>query len=201
MPYQQLYDNFSRYVEISDQDKTEIKSLASHLHFKKGDFINYYGEINKYTNFIIKGSVRVFYVDKDGAEHNIQLAISDWWISDFSSFIAQQPGRLYVEALENTESLSFSYENVQTLYRKIPKMERFFRILTEKAYASFQERVLTNLSLDAEQRYLQFRQNYPQKDLQISQKHIASYLGMSAEFLSKIKKRVMLKERNQARSN
>lgn len=191
-----LFVNFSRYIDISGQDKEDINSLLIQRHFKKGQLINSAGEINKYTNFIIKGSVRVYYIDPNGAEHNIQLAITDWWISDFSSFITQEAGRLYVEALEKTEVLSFSYENIQILYSKIPKMERFFRMLTERAYASFQDRMLTNLSLDAEQRYLKFRNTYPQKDLKISQKHIASYLGMSAEFLSKIKKRLMLKERN-----
>lgn len=197
MNNEQLFDNLSRYIDISGQDKEDINSLLIQRHFKKGQLINSVGEINKYTNFIINGSIRVYYIDSNGGEHNIQLGITGWWISDFSSFITQDAGSLYLEALEKTEVLSFSYENIQILYSKIPKMERFFRLLTEKAYAAFQDRMLTSLSLDAEQRYLKFRNAYPQKDLLIPQKHIASYLGMSAEFLSKIKKRIMLKERNQ----
>lgn len=97
--------------------------------------------------------------------------------------------------MNDVKTLSFAYENQQKLYEQVPKMERFFRILTQRAYAAFQRRMLQSLSLDAEQRYIAFQKAYPELDQQIAQKHIASYLGMSAEFLSKIKKRVWQKKR------
>lgn len=129
----------------------------------------------------------------------VQLGICDWWTGDFSSFITQTKGILYTEALEKTEVLSFSYEHLQEVYRQVPAMERFFRLLIQKAYAAFQRRVLESLSMDAEQRYLAFREMYPDMDQHLSQKHIASYLGMSAEFLSKIKKRIVDKQRSKTR--
>lgn len=194
MKYESLFSNLSRFIELSEQDWNEIAAKVTERHFDRGDFITSPGEINKYTNFIIKGSVRVFYVDENGFEHNIQLGLPNWWMGDFSSYIMQEPGLLYTEALESTDVLAFSYEDLQTLYEKVPKMERFFRLLIQKAYVAFQSRVLSNLSQDAEDRYLKFRNKYPEMDQKISQKHIASYLGISAEFLSKIKKRIAEKE-------
>jgi CRP-like cAMP-binding protein len=129
----------------------------------------------------------------------VQLGISKWWTGDFTSFITQQPGMMYTESLEQTDLLSLSYDNLQKVYERVPKMERFFRLLIQKAYAAFQKRVLQSLSMDAEQRYIAFRNAYPEMDQQISQKHIASYLGMSPEFLSTIKKRIVQKQRNRSK--
>lgn len=192
-----LLSNIRSVVPITDCDWQYISSLLTERSFKKGAFLNREGEVNRFTNFIETGSARVFYIDANGHEHVIQLGIRGWWISDFASFITQKKGLLYVEALEATKVLSFSYDSIQTIYEKIPLFERFYRLLIQKAYASFQYRMLQNLSLDAEQRYAQFRESYPEMDAQLSQKHIASYLGMSAEFLSKIKKR--LHEKNKTK--
>jgi CRP-like cAMP-binding protein len=185
-----LLNNIRQYVPISDEDYQVILGYAVERKFSKGEFIQREGEINRFTNFILSGSARVFYIDAASSEHIIQLGIRGWWISDFASFITQEKGLLYVEALEPTVVTSFSYENFQTIYERIPIFERFYRLLIQKAYASFQHRVLHDLSMDAEQRYLNFCKKHPEMDLQIPQKHVASYLGMSAEFLSKIKRRI-----------
>lgn len=190
-----LFENFRRHIALSPTDEAAIASLVTPRSFKKGQFITSEGEINRYTNFITQGSARVYYLDLDGQEHVIQLGIQNWWVGDYPSFISQQPGYLYTEALQPTEILAFSYENMQILYEQLPGMERFFRLITQKAYAAFQQRMLQNLSMDAEQRYLAFHHTYPDLEQQIAQKHVASYLGMSAEFLSKIKKRVLQKKR------
>ena len=195
MPHELLLENFRRYVALDADEEALAVSLTTSRVFKKGQFINAEGEIIRYTTFITSGSARVFYTDHNGQEHVIQLGIKSWWVGDYPSFITQKPGFLYTEALQPTEILAFSYENMQILYDRVPKMERFFRLITQKAYAAFQTRMLQNLSMDAEQRYLAFRAAYPDLEQQIAQKHIASYLGMSAEFLSKIKKRVLAKKR------
>lgn len=196
MPYELLLDQFRRYITLTVAEEQTAISLLTSRSFKRGQFITVEGEVNRYTNFITQGSARVYYVDLNGQEHVIQLGIKNWWVGDYPSFIEQQPGLLYTEALQATDTLSFSYENLQILYEKVPKMERFFRLITQKAYSAFQKRMLRNLSMDAESRYVTFQNAYPDLDLFIAQKHIASYLGMSAEFLSKIKKRVLLKKRN-----
>lgn len=195
MPYELILENFRRHIALSPDEERVLVSLLTPRTFRKGQFITSEGEINRYTNYITRGSARVYYIDHGGQEHVIQLGIKDWWIGDYPSFILQQPGYLYTEALEPTEILALSYENQQKLYEQVPRTERFFRLLTQRAYAAFQQRMLQNLSMDAEKRYLSFRDAYPELEQQIAQKHIASYLGMSAEFLSKIKKRIVRQQR------
>ena len=188
-----LLNNIRSFVQLSEQDWHWIISLGVEKTFRKGDYLSREGEICRFTHFIESGSGRVFYIDPAGIEHVVQLGIRGWWISDFAGFKNQAKGLLNVEALETTKVISFSYENFQIIYEKVPLFERFYRLLIQKAYASFQNRVLQNISMDAEQRYIEFRDKYPDMDASISQKHIASYLGMSAEFLSKIKKRLHAK--------
>lgn len=191
-----LIANIKRYVQLTPDDAQAILAGVIARSFARGQFINKEGEVSRYTNFITRGSARAYYTDNEGQEHVVQLAIRDWWISDYSSFILQQPALLHCEALEPVKALSISYDYLEQLYTTVPAMERFYRLLIQKAYASFQHRVLQGLSMDAETRYINFRNAYPEMDQQIPQKHIASYLGMSAEFLSKVKKRLMLKERS-----
>lgn len=200
MDYVLLFDNFKQHIQLSAVEEQFITSLLTQRHFKKGQFITFEGEVNRHTNFITNGSARVFYIDANGHEHTIQLGIKGWWTGDFTSFIMQEAGFFYTEALESTDIISISYDNLQILYERVPIMERFFRLLIQRAYAAFQNRVLHNLSLDAEARYLAFRNAYPAIEQQMAQKHIASYLGMSAEFLSKIKKRIVIKGRNMSKN-
>jgi CRP-like cAMP-binding protein len=187
--------NVTRLVKLSPGEIELVLDKTIFRRFRRGELICREGEINRYTNFINSGSIRVYHIDPDGQEHVVQLGIPNWWVSDYASFITQKPGLLYCEALEPVETFSISYDALEELYSLVPPMERFFRLLIQKAYAAFQNRVLQSLSMDAEERYLRFRNMYPDIDQQIAQKHIASYLGMSAEFLSKIKKRIVLKER------
>ena len=201
MEYDILLANFKSYVSLTGDEWQLASSLVTERCFKKGEFINKEGEVNRYTHLIESGSARVFYINSDGQEHVVQLGIRGWWIGDFPSFITQAKGMLYTEALEPTNLLAFSYENLQILYQQAPVFERFFRLLIQKAYASFQYRILHNMSMDAEQRYEIFSKTYPLLDQQISQKHIASYLGMSAEFLSKVKKRIHEKRKEQKKIN
>jgi CRP-like cAMP-binding protein len=190
-----LLHHLKKHIQLTEAEELVILSAQVTRKFKRGDFLTKEGEVNRYTNFIVSGSAKVYYIDQAGQEHIIQLGIQEWWIGDYSSFITQTVGILYTEALSPTETASFSYDVLQELYFQVPALERFFRLLTQNAYATFHKRVLESLSMDAEQRYTAFRESYPEMDQQLSQKDIASYLGMSAEFLSKIKKRIMLKQR------
>ena len=195
-----LLSNFKQYIDLTVDEEHEILQYLQERPFKRGDFINVEGEVNRFTNFIAAGSARVYFIDAEGYEHVVQLGIKGWWVGDFPSFIMQTPATMYTEALEKTTTLSFSYNDLQTLYDKVPKMERFFRLLIQRAYASFHKRTLQALSMDAQQRYLAFVSAYPEMDQQISAKHIASYIGISPEFLSTIKKRIVLKQREQRKN-
>lgn len=199
MDQQLLLENFKNFVHLTQQEEELVLQRITERRFKRGDFLNREGEVNRFTNFILKGSARVYYIGPDGHQYVVQLGISKWWIGDFPSFITQSSATMYTEALETTEVLAFSFEQLQLVYQEVPKMERFFRLIIQKAYAAFHRRMLESLGMDAEQRYIAFRNAYPEMDRQISQKHIASYLGMSPEFLSTLKKRIVEKERKQRR--
>jgi len=191
-----LLENLNTYITLTKEEEQFILQYCIVRRFKRAQFLNVEGEVNRYTNFITKGSCRVYYIDPSGQQHVVQLGISKWWVGDFPSFIMQTPATMYTEALEPTQVISISYDHLQIIYEQVPKVERFFRLLIQKAYAGFHHRVLQSLGLDAEERYKAFRNTYPEMDMQVAQKHIASYLGISPEFLSTIKKRIVLKARD-----
>lgn len=193
--------SISRHVPLNDEQWNIICGHITERYFKKGDYLTQDGEVNRYTNFIVKGCTRVFHIDHTGQEHVVQLCIMGWWTGDYPSFITQTKGMLYTEALEPTSILAFSHDHIHRLFDEVPAFERFYRILIQNAYANFQYRVLSNIGMDAEQRYIAFKERYPDIDAQVSQKHIASYLGISAEFLSKIKRRIYERNRARNRSN
>jgi CRP-like cAMP-binding protein len=131
--------------------------------------------------------MRAYLVDNSGTEHTIAFAIDDWWISDYNSYIFQQPATLFVEALEETILIQIDYNAEQLLKETVPKFEKFFRIITERSFAFLQQRMLSNLSMTAEERYEAFMQKYPAIAQKVPQYALASYLGMSSEYLSKLR--------------
>jgi len=139
--------------------------------------------------------MRTYFIDFTGQEHIVQFAIEGWWISDLQSFIMQVPATFNVQAVEDCEILEMPYESLAMLYEKILKMERYFRVITQRAFVSFQQRIVQNISMTAEESYLTFQAKYPKMELKIPQRLIASYLGISAEFLSKIKSRLALRDK------
>jgi CRP-like cAMP-binding protein len=151
------------------------------------------GEIAKHTYFVNSGILRSFNINDNIIEHVLHFACEGWWIGDMYSYISEKPGNLFIEVLEDAEIVSISKENHQLLYHEIPKLERFFRILAENSLVSHQERLMDNLSLTAEERFEKFCAKYPTLIQKVSQKQIASYIGVTPEFLSKLKKRLLLK--------
>jgi CRP-like cAMP-binding protein len=185
-----LIESLEKQIRLSEYDKKLIVSLIRERKIQKGQFLVHQGAVSRYTNFVKEGSIRTYFIDLNGQEHIVQFAIEGWWISDLNSFIMQVPATFNVQAIENCVVLEISFENLEILYEKIPKMERYFRLLTQRAFVAFQQRVVQNISMSAEDRYLAFQQKYPKIELRIPQRLVASYLGISAEFLSKIKKRL-----------
>lgn len=116
----QILHHLKKFIELTESEEQLIIDHLTPRTFKRGEFLTKEGEINRYTNYIVSGAARVYYIDQVGQEHVVQLGISDWWTGDFSSFITQTKGILYTEALEKTEVLSFSYEHLQEVYRQVP---------------------------------------------------------------------------------
>lgn len=185
-----LFESLEKYISLSANDKALLIANIRERKVKKGQFLVHEGAVSRCTNFVNEGSVRTYFIDPNGQEHIVQFAIEGWWISDLNSFIMQSPATFNVQAIEDCAILELPFENLEVLYEKIPTLERYFRIITQRAFVAFQQRVVQNISMAAEDRYLAFQQKYPKIELRIPQKLVASYLGISAEFLSKIKKRL-----------
>jgi len=177
-----------KYIELSDQETAYLCSLLHYRFIKKKQIIVQPGFVCKYRTYIVKGSMRAYLIDQEGNDHTLALGIEDWWISDYYSYIHQVPADLFVEALEDSYVIQMDYNAELILMETYPKFERFFRILSQRALAYMQRRILSNLSKSAGERYEEFSQKYPLLIQRIPQYAIASYLGFSSEFLSKIKK-------------
>jgi CRP-like cAMP-binding protein len=148
------------------------------------------GEICRHSAFVVSGCLKGFTVDSTGNEHILNFALRDWWIADMYSLISEKPGVLNIEAIHESEVLILSRENQQKLYAEVPKFERFFRILVENSLVASQQRLINNLSLTAEERYLLFINKYPSIIEYVPLHNVASYLGITPEFLSKIRARL-----------
>lgn len=177
----------ARHIQLTEEEENYFVSLLRVLKVKKKQFIVQPEFICKYRNYVVKGAMRAYLVNNKAQEHTIAFAIEDWWISDYYSYINQVPASLFVEALEDTTLIQIDYNSEQLLMETVPKFERFFRIITQRSFAFLQKRMLSNLSKTAEERYNEFMEKYPSIANRVPQYALASYLGFSTEFLSKIR--------------
>ena len=193
MNIQPLIKYMNQQVQLTNEEIAILSEFVQYRRFLKGQFLVQQGDVCKQESFVIKGCLKTFFVDQNGDEHVVGFALPNWWAADLGSFISQTPADYNVQCLELTEVIQFSYENLEQLYRKIPKMERFFRIIIQKAYVASQKRVIQNFSMPARERYLLFREQYPEIEQRVPQYMIASYLGITKEFLSKIRNQLQSK--------
>ena len=178
---------------MNEEDEKQFSAIVRTTNVKRRQFIVQPNFVCSHQTYVLKGAFRSYFVSDDGIDHTIQFAIEDWFISDFYSYINQSPASLFVEALEDSIVQQISFDDVEKLCNENPKFERFFRLVAQKSFAFSQRRVLSNLGKSAEERYLEFQSLYPSIVQRVPQYSLASYLGMSAEFLSKIRKRLVSK--------
>ncbi len=184
--YQQLNDSISRYVNFSSEELEILNSLAILKKVPKKTIMLHEGEKCNFEDFVIKGCVRKYYIDPQGFEVILQFAIENAWVSDISfSIYEEKPSKLFIETLEDCEFLSFTPEAKEELFERAPRFERAFRILLQRHLAVTQNRLFNTISKTAMEKYLDFLEVYPTLPQRIAQHYIASYLGISAEFLSK----------------
>jgi len=191
--YTNILKNIKRYVSLTEEDERKLTSIIRITKVKKRQFIDQPGYVCKYRNYVIKGAFRSYFIDNEGKEHTVQIAIEDWFVSDFYSYITQTPATLFVEALEDSTIFQMAYEDIEGLCKEIHGLSEYFRITTERAFAFSRKRALSNLSLTAEERYLEILERSPNIVNRVPQKVIASYLGMTPEFMSKIRKKLTTK--------
>ncbi|KQW98787.1 Crp/Fnr family transcriptional regulator [Flavobacterium sp. Root420] len=182
-----ILKNVAKHISLDENETSYFLSILKEKKYPKKSIILKEGETCSAINFVQSGTLRAFYRSAEGKESTIMFAIADWWITDIACFINQQPAILNIETIEESVIFHLRKEDLDDLYLKIPKFERFFRIIMQNAYIREQLRVIQNLSLSAEHRYYIFLEKYPQVAKQVTQKQIASYLGITPEFLSMIR--------------
>lgn len=190
---QPLIDHFKKYLPLDERDIEALSQRIKLKKIKRRQFILQEGDLCKHYTFVVNGCLKMYKVDQKGVEHNLQFAIEDSWICDIGSFHDETLSELYIEALEASTVLQIEKNDLLYLYVHHPKFDRNFRVLIENAFVALQKRVLMNISSTAEERYLDFLKNYPILFNRVSNVQIASYIGVTPEFLSKIRKEISLK--------
>ncbi len=188
-----IISNISKIVNLTPEEQRWFLSKTEIKQYKAKSIILNAGEVCKHSYFVNSGVLRSFNINDNIVEHVLNFACEGWWIGDIYSLLSQKPGNLFIEVLEDAEVVLLSKENQELLFREIPKFERFFRILTENSLVAHQERLMDNLSLSAEDRFEKFCSKYPTLIQKVPQKHIASYIGVTPEFFSKMKARMLKK--------
>ncbi len=189
--YSQINESLSRYVSFSKEELDILNSLLEYKTVPKKTIMLHEGEMCNFEAFVIKGCARKYYIDENGLEVIIQFAVEDAWVSDISfSIYENEPSAMFIETLEDCEFLIFTPEAKEELFEKAPRFERAFRILLQRHLAVTQKRLFNTISKSATEKYLEFLEHYPTLPQRVAQHYIASYLGISAEFLSKVRTRL-----------
>lgn len=184
-----LLKNIGKHISLTAKEEAFVLSLIRRKSLKRKDFLQRQGEACQSIYFVNTGSLRCYYEGPDQKESTIMFAFADWWITDMRCFIQEIPSDTHIQALEESEVGEISKDSFDQLFKEIPKFERLFRILMQNAYIREQSRMLEHLTCSAEARYQKYIAKYPQIEQLVSQKHIASYLGITPEFLSFTKKK------------
>ncbi len=175
-------------LTFSEEQIKVIESVFYRVNNKKGDIILKANDNVDFQYYILNGCLRSYHVDDHGKEHTIQFGVKDWWISDYTAFFSSTKAIMTIEVIQDATLYRISKEDKEILYSKVPIIETFFRKKLERAFAAFQKRILANLSQTATERYLDFINTYPNIEKSIKNYHIASYLGITTESLSRIRK-------------
>ena len=189
--FSSINTNISRYVSFTETELATFNSLLEYKKVPKKTILLHEGEMCNFEAFVIKGCIRKYYIDTNGFEVILQFAIENAWVSDISfSIYEDKPSQLFIETLEDCELFLFSPETKEALFAKAPRFERAFRILMQRNLSVTQNRLFNTISKTATEKYLEFLEHYPTIPQRVAQHYIASYLGISPEFLSKIRARL-----------
>ena len=190
MSFDLLINSISKHLSLTREEIEFFTSLLRSKSLANGEFLLREGDVCRYESFVVKGCLKTYYQDEMGIEHIIDFSIEEWWADDLYSLLTQTPSKSNIKATEDTDVLQISKNDLELLYQKIPKFERFFRILFQNAYITQREQINLALSASARERYLLFIKKKPYAEKRFSQKDIASYLGVTPQFLSALKKKL-----------
>ena len=181
--------HIAKYIDLSEEEFALGATFFIPKKIKKTQFFLQEGEVCRHLAFVNQGCLRAYSIDDKGEEHVVQFAIEDWWMNDPYSYLTGEPSAYNIDALADSDLLLLDRSSLEKLTLEIPKFERFFRLLLENKYVANQRRITAALSASAEERYLNFLNTYPAFARRIPQRHIASYLGITPESLSRIRKK------------
>jgi CRP-like cAMP-binding protein len=185
-----ILSSISKHITLSASEQEYFVSLLEPKTLRAKKLLLREGDVCKHSSFVTSGCLRGYTIDKNGFEHVLTFAPKGWWIADMYSLLSQKPGTLTIEAMQDSELLLLSRKNQELLYDKIQKFERFFRIISENSLVAYQQRLMDNLSLTAQERYLKFCTTYPGLINELPQKQVAAYIGVTPEFLSKMIRKI-----------
>ncbi|ROI05726.1 Crp/Fnr family transcriptional regulator [Chryseobacterium sp. G0240] len=185
-----LYKNISRYIDLPEEDFKQFAELFQAKKIKKKELILKEGEYCLFEGFVRKGCFKIYYLNENGFEQTLYFAVEGWWITDLDSLINHVPSTLNIEALEDSEVLMILKKDKEYLYETMPRIERLFRMMNQQSSVALQRRILSLTGKTADKRYLEFLEKYPGLEQRLTQQQIASYLGITHEFLSKIRRKI-----------
>lgn len=186
-----LKKHIRTYIEISDEKLEKYCSAFRIQKIKKKDFLLKEGDICEAEGFVLSGCFKVSRTDKNADEQILYFGVEDWWISDIDSFINQIPSQLNIQAIEDSEILLISKEDKERLYREIPEIERLMRLKFQVSIIALQRRIVDNLSKPSDERYQDFLKEYPKTAHRLTNIQIAAYLGVTPEFISRIRRKIV----------
>lgn len=185
-----LLQYFDRLIPLSREEKELISEKFHPRLYRRRQYALQEGDVCTQFYFVVRGCLRMYKVDEQGSIHILQFAAEDYWINDLGSFHSMKPSELNIDALEDTMVLQISYQDLIALYTQAPKFDRIFRVLIENSFIRLQKRLLQNISSTAEDRYQSFFEVYPHLANRLPQVQIAAFLGITPEFLSRLRKRL-----------
>jgi len=188
--FELLFQNINKKVLLSEEEKGLIQTFFTTKKLRKKQYLLQEGDVCKYTAYVNKGILRSYTIDEKGSEHIIQFALEDWWIADIYSFLTGEISNCNVDALEDAELLLITKTAQDEMLLQIPKMERYFRLLMQNSLIALQRRLVSSLNYTAEDRYLQLIAVCPTIVQRVPQHYIASYLGITPETLSRIRRQM-----------
>jgi CRP/FNR family cyclic AMP-dependent transcriptional regulator len=188
--YAQIDAYVDRCIVITPEERALFHDVLEQRTVQRKQYLLRAGEICRYEYYVISGCLRSYYLDEKGNEVNIMFPVEDWWLGDMISFTNNTPSSLYIEALEDCTLWMINQENKELLFEKAPAFERMFRLMIQRSLAALQNRLYATIAKTAEQRYQEFMEKYPDIPQRIPQHYIASYLGITPEFLSKIRRKM-----------